>query len=98
MAKKTTAKAEEPKQEVVQEVVQETAPEETAQVQEQAEDETTAKAEEPKQEKVYKFTSKNPYLTVASLGVQFIKGTATTKSLEVAKALARVHGVELVEE
>ena len=56
--------------------------------------------EEVKQEeaKVYKFKSENPYLTVAFLGVQFRKGKAETTNLEVAKALAKVGGVELVEE
>ena len=55
---------------------------------------------EPKQEvvKVYRFTSKTPYLTVANLGIQFRGGKAETSNLNVAKALAKVDGVELVEE
>ena len=49
-------------------------------------------------EKVYRFKSANKFLTCAGLGVQFINGTASTTNLEVAKALAKVDGVELVEE
>ena len=49
-------------------------------------------------EKVYKFKSENKWLTCASLKVQFINGTYTTPHLEVAKALAKIEGVELVEE
>lgn len=48
--------------------------------------------------KVYVFKSKNPYLSCADLGVQFIDGKATTTKLEVARALAKVYGVELVED
>ena len=48
--------------------------------------------------KVYTFKSVNKYLTCAHLGVQFIDGKATTENLEVAKALAKIEGVELVEE
>lgn len=55
--------------------------------------------QETKQEKakVYKFTSVNPYLTVANLGVQFREGKAETTNLNVARALSRVGGVELVD-
>ena len=57
------------------------------------------KQETPQEEvKVYKFTSGNKYLTVAHLGIQFRDGKAETTNLEVAKALAKVGGVELVEE
>ena len=61
---------------------------------------TTPVQEETKQEdvKVYKFTSTNPYLTVANLGIQFRQGKAETSNLDIARALARVGGVELVEE
>lgn len=52
----------------------------------------------PEASKVYKFTSVNKWLTCASLKVQFINGIATTPYLEVAKALAKIEGVELVEE
>ena len=60
---------------------------------------TPAQAE-PKQEsvKVYRFKSENPYLTVANLGIQFRNGKAETSNLDVARALARVGGVDLVEE
>lgn len=61
---------------------------------------TTPVQEEPKQEtaKVYKFKSENPYLTVGALGIQFRQGRAETSNLNVARALAKVGGVELVEE
>ena len=61
---------------------------------------TTPVKAEPKQEKakVYQFKSENPYLTVAFLGIQFREGKASTTNLEIAKALARVGGVELVED
>lgn len=45
--------------------------------------------------KVYKFTSVNPYLTVANLGVQFVAGKAETTNLNVARALSMIGGVEL---
>lgn len=48
--------------------------------------------------KVYTFKSANKYLTCAHLGVQFINGTATTTNLEIAKALVKIEGVELIEE
>ena len=56
--------------------------------------------EEPKAEpvKVYEFKAKNPYLTVADLGIQFRQGKAHTTNLAIARALAKVAGVELVEE
>lgn len=47
---------------------------------------------------VYKFKSVNPYLTVATLGIQFRKGYAETTNLNIARALAKVGGVELVED
>lgn len=55
------------------------------------------KKDTPVQAKVYKFKSENPYLTVANLGIQFREGKAETNNLEVAKALARVGGVERIE-
>lgn len=63
----------------------------------------TTEQQAPKQEnkqevKVYKFKSENPYLTVGSLGIQFRGGKAETSNLNIAKALAKVGGVELVEE
>ena len=54
--------------------------------------------EEPTQAKIYKFKSENPFLTVGSLGIQFRQGRAETSNLNVARALAKVGGVELVEE
>ncbi len=59
--------------------------------------EETPKAETPKG-KVYKFVSENKYLTCSSVGVQFINGKAETSSLEVAKVLATLSGVTLVED
>ena len=49
-------------------------------------------------EKKYTFISTNKYLTVASLGVQFINGKATVTDVEVARALATIDGVTLVED
>lgn len=61
---------------------------------------TTPVQEDVKQEpvKVYRFKSANPYLTVANLGIQFRAGKAETSNLNVARALAKVGGVELVED
>lgn len=59
--------------------------------------EETPKAETPKG-KVYKFVSDNKFLTCSSVGVQFINGKAETPSLEVAKVLATLSGVTLVED
>lgn len=64
-----------------------------------AENKTENKAEtKASKEKTYSFVSANKYLTVASLGVQFIKGKATVTDLAVAKALATIDGVTLVED
>lgn len=57
----------------------------------------TPEAETPKG-KVYKFVSDNKFLTCSSVGVQFINGKAETSSLEVAKVLATLSGVTLVED
>ncbi len=54
-------------------------------------------AEAKREEKVYNFTSSNKFLTVASLGVQFVNGKASTKDITVARALATIYGVERVE-
>lgn len=59
--------------------------------------EETPKAETPKG-KVYTFVSDNKFLTCSSVGVQFINGKAETSSLEVAKVLATLSGVTLVED
>lgn len=48
-------------------------------------------------EKVYTFKSSKKFLSCAALGVQFINGVAKTSNLEVARALAKIDGVELVE-
>ena len=48
-------------------------------------------------EKVYKFRSANKWLTCVALGVQFVNGFAEVKSPAVAKELAKISGVELVE-
>lgn len=48
-------------------------------------------------EKVYTFESANKFLSCTALGVQFINGTASTTNLAVARALAKIDGVTLVE-
>lgn len=48
--------------------------------------------------KVYRFTSQDPFLSCFALGIQFIDGKASTSNLEVAKALVKIKGVELIEE
>lgn len=63
-----------------------------------AEQTKDTKKTESTKKKVYKFKSANKFLSCAGLKVQFINGTATTDNLEVAKALAKIDGVELVEE
>lgn len=71
----------------------------TTPVQEDPTQETPVQAERKQERaKVYKFTSVNPYLTVANLGIQFREGKAETSNLNVARALAKVGGVELVED
>ena len=57
-----------------------------------------AKKAEGTTEKVYKFKSANKYLSCVALGVQFIDGKASTTNLEVARALAKIDGVTLVED
>ena len=59
--------------------------------------ETKVKETKSATEKVYTFKSDNKYLSCASLGVQFINGIATTTNLAVARALAKIDGVTLVE-
>lgn len=58
----------------------------------------TATKSAEKEVKVYRFISKSKFLTCAALGVQFINGKATTTNLEVAKELAKIDGVEIVED
>lgn len=57
-----------------------------------------AQAKKAEGAKVYHFTSENKFLTCAGLGVQFMDGKASTTNLEVARALAIIDGVKLVEE
>ena len=59
---------------------------------------TKAQAKKAEGAKVYNFTSKKKFLTCAGLGVQFMNGKASTTNLEVAKALVKIYGVELVED
>lgn len=101
----TTAKADKTKDQAPEMAPEETketkAPEETeggTQKEEKAKATTTTTTTTAKAEKVYKFTSKNKYLTCSAVGVQFIDGKAETKSLEVAKVLATLDGVTLIEE
>lgn len=49
-------------------------------------------------EKVYTFKCDNKFLSCSALGVQFIDGTASTTNLAVARALAKIEGVTLVED
>jgi hypothetical protein len=56
------------------------------------------KADTKNDEKVYNFTSTNKYLSCVALKVQFIDGKASTTDLAVARALATIDGVKLVEE
>ena len=60
--------------------------------------ETEAKETKGATEKVYNFKSVNKFLSCIALGVQFIDGTASTTNLEVARALAKIDGVTLVED
>lgn len=74
------------------------APEETKETAKEAPAKATGKTKKAEEAKVYNFTSTNKYLTCAGLGVQFVDGKASTTSLEVAKELVKLDGVELVEE
>lgn len=47
--------------------------------------------------KVYEFTSENKYLTVSALGIQFVGGKASTTNLGIARELAKISGVSLVD-
>lgn len=60
--------------------------------------ELKGKGESKLKGKVYKFVSDNKFLTCSSVGVQFINGKAETSNLEVAKVLATISGVTLVED
>lgn len=77
-------------------VTPQTEPQEAPETTEEKVEDT--KVEETQGAKVYNFTSVNPYLSCAGLGIQFIEGKASTSNLAVARALAGLDGVELVED
>ena len=54
--------------------------------------------EAAKKGKVYKLRSSNKYLTVSSLGVQFMAGKYETTDPAITKALLTLDGVELLED
>lgn len=54
--------------------------------------------EDAKKGKVYKLRSSNKYLTVSSLGVQFMAGKYETTDPAITKALLTLDGVELLED
>ena len=60
--------------------------------------ETKAKENKGITEKVYNFKSEDKFLSCVALGVQFINGKAFTTDLAVARALAKIDGVTLVED
>lgn len=68
-----------------------------AEVKAEAKQETAVKEEKKTSDKVYRFTSDNKFLTCSALGIQFMNGKASTANLEVARALAKIDGVKLVE-
>lgn len=69
----------------------------TETVKEEVKETTTAKAKK-ETAKVYKFQSANKFLTCSALGIQFKSGKAETENLEIAKALAKIDGVTLIED
>lgn len=56
------------------------------------------KVEAKAEAKVYNLRSSNKYLTVSSLGVQFMAGKYTTTDPAVARALLEIDDVELIED
>lgn len=60
--------------------------------------ETKAKETKGTTEKVYNFKSANKFLSCVALGVQFFDGKASTTDINVARALAKIDGVELIED
>ena len=60
--------------------------------------ETKAKETKSTPQKVYNFKSDNKFLSCVALGVQFKDGKASTTNLAVARALAKIDGVTLVED
>lgn len=57
-----------------------------------------AEEKKEKKEKVYKFISQNKFLTCTALGVQFMNGKAEVTNVAVAKELAKIAGVQMVED
>lgn len=57
-----------------------------------------AKAEAKAEAKVYNLRSSNKYLTVSSLGVQFMAGKYSTTDPAVVRALMEIDGVDLNED
>lgn len=72
------------------------AAEKAAQEPVQATEET--KVEAKAEAKVYNLRSSNKYLTVSSLGVQFMAGKYSTTDPAVARALLEIDDVELIED
>lgn len=75
----------------------------TTKAAEKATQEPVQVTEEPKVEakaeaKVYNLRSSNKYLTVSSLGVQFMAGKYSTTDPAVVKALMEIDGVDLNED
>lgn len=56
------------------------------------------KVEAKAEAKVYDLRSSNKYLTVSSLGVQFMAGKYSTTDPAVARALLEIDDVELIED
>lgn len=75
----------------------------TTKAAEKATQEPVQVTEEPKVEakaeaKVYNLRSSNKYLTVSSLGVQFMAGKYSTTDPAVVRALVELDGVDLIED
>lgn len=75
----------------------------TTKAAEKATQEPVQVTEEPKVEvkaeaKVYNLRSSNKYLTVSSLGVQFMAGKYSTTDPAVVRALMEIDGVDLNED
>lgn len=96
-AKKTATKPVEAVKE--DKVVETTGAKDKAPVEAKTEPTKPVEAVEPvKPVKVYNFISANKFLTVTSLGVQFIDGKASVTDVAVARALATIDGVEHIED
>lgn len=75
----------------------------TTKAAEKATQEPVQVTEEPKveakaEDKVYNLRSSNKYLTVSSLGVQFMAGKYSTTDPAVVRALMEIDGVDLNED